>query len=100
MKESKVVCNQTLRNGEKMEIEAKIKDMIIRNFMAGEKNPQLSTDVSFLEKGIIDSTGVLELVSLLERIFDIKVKDEELVPDNLDSINSLVKFVSQKLKQD
>jgi acyl carrier protein len=71
-----------------MNIEDKIKKFIIKHFMVGEKNPQLRNDVSFLEKGIVDSTGVLELVTFLEETFHIKVEDEELVPENLDSVNN------------
>lgn len=81
-------------------MEDKIKKFIIKHFMVGEKNPQLDNDVSFLEKGIVDSTGVLELVTFLEETFDIRVEDEELVPENLDSVSSLVRFVSRKLDQD
>ena len=83
-----------------MNIEDTIKEMIIHHFMAGEENPQLPSDVSFLEKGIIDSTGVLELVTFLEGTFDIKVEDEELVPENLDSVNHLVRFVNRKLEKE
>ena len=54
-------------------------------------------DDSFLEKGIIDSTGVLELVSFLEETFNIKIEDEELVPDNLDSINKITTFIQKKV---
>jgi acyl carrier protein len=82
-----------------MNIEDKIKKFIIKHFMLGEKNPQLQNDVSFLEKGIVDSTGVLELVTFLEETFNIKVEDEELVPENLDSVSNLVRFVNQKLNQ-
>ena len=50
----------------------------------------------FLDKGIIDSTGVLEFVSFLEEQYQIKIQDEDLVPDNLDSINKTVAFVNRK----
>jgi len=58
----------------------------------------LSNDDSFLDQGIIDSTGVLELVAFLEEKCQIKIQDQELVPDNLDSINKLVKFLERKLQ--
>jgi acyl carrier protein len=82
-----------------MNTEDKIKKFIIKHFMVGEKNPQLQNDVSFLEKGIVDSTGVLELVTFLEETYNITVEDEELVPENLDSVSNLVRFVNQKLDQ-
>lgn len=56
-----------------------------------------STDQSLLESGIIDSTSVLTLVMFLEEKFNISVQDEELVPDNLDSIANITSYVSRKL---
>jgi acyl carrier protein len=60
------------------------------------REPDFSDDDSFLEMGLIDSTGVLELVSYLEETHGVKVEDEELVPDNLDSINRIVRFIESK----
>jgi acyl carrier protein len=51
---------------------------------------------SFLEKGILDSTGVLELVGYIEKTFAIRVEADEIVPDNLDSIQKLVAFIGRK----
>jgi acyl carrier protein len=56
----------------------------------------LPSDASLLEAGIIDSTGVLELISYLEEQFKIKVDDDELVPENLDTIAGVCKFLSKK----
>jgi acyl carrier protein len=85
---------------EKKHIEEKINKFINQTFLQGrEANPGLENDTSFLEKGIVDSTGVLELVEFLEETFNIKVEDEELVPENLDSVSNLVEFVSQKVDQ-
>ena len=84
---------------EKKYIQEKIKRFITQTFLRGGKtNPGLQNDASFLEKGIVDSTGVLELVAFLEETFKVKVEDEELIPENLDSVNNLVRFVSGKLK--
>ena len=55
---------------------------------------------SFLENGIIDSTGVLELVSFLEEKFGIEVADEELIPENLDSITNVVNYLQRKLNRE
>ena len=86
---------------EKKHIEEKIKKFINQTFLrGGEANPGLKNDTSFLEKGIVDSTGVLELVTFIEETFSIKVEDEELVPENLDSVNNLVDFVSRKVDRD
>ena len=74
----------------------KIRAFVIENYLFGEEG-KLGNDDSFLESGIIDSTGVLELVRFLEATFAIKVSDEELIPDNLDSINKIVGFLYAKM---
>jgi len=56
----------------------------------------LGDEDSFLDHGILDSTGVLELVTFLEETFDIIIEDEELVPENLDSVTNLVAFIQLK----
>lgn len=78
------------------EIKEKIKTFIVNNFLLGVNANNLNDSDSFLEKGIVDSTGILEVVSFIEESFSIKVEDEELLPDNLDSINHLVNFVQKK----
>jgi acyl carrier protein len=78
------------------ELKTKIKDFIIENFLFGNANG-LQDDTSFLEEGIIDSTGVLELVTFLEEDFGIQVDDEELIPENLDSINNVTAYLEKKM---
>jgi acyl carrier protein len=56
----------------------------------------LKDDASLLEEGIMDSTGVLDLVAFIEESFSIRVEDEELIPENLDSVDRLVAFVEKK----
>lgn len=77
------------------EIRKKIKQFIKDNFLLGN-NAVISDDDSFMGKGIVDSTGILEVVSFVEETFSIKIEDEELLPDNLDSINNLVTFIKTK----
>lgn len=72
-----------------------IREFIIENFLFGEADG-LSDGASMLEEGIIDSTGVLELVTFLEERFSIHVEDDELIPENLDSINNAAAFVTSK----
>ena len=72
-----------------------LRQFIRENFLFGEE-AAFSDDDSFLEQGNIDSTGVLELVAFLEEQYQIALDDEELVPDNLDSINNLVRFINTK----
>jgi len=73
----------------------KIRDYIVDNFLFGD-DQGLDNDTSFLDNGIIDSTGILELVLFLDKEFSIQIADEELLPENLDSINRIVGFLSQK----
>ena len=80
-----------------MDIKAIVKEFIISNFLKGSEFTKLVDDASFLEEGIIDSVGVMELVAFLETTFHFRIDDEEIVPENLDSINKLVAFVQSKL---
>lgn len=73
----------------------KVRAFVIENYLFGEEG-NLGHDDSFMETGIIDSTGILELVRFLEATFGIKITDEELIPDNLDSINKIVAFLETK----
>jgi acyl carrier protein len=75
----------------------KIRQFIIDNFLFGQK-AQLSDTASFLENGIIDSTGMLELISFLEEEHGISISTEELIPENLDSIARIARFLQQKLQ--
>lgn len=78
-------------------IEQTIHAFVQEMFLFGQDGFTLTGDTSFLENGIIDSTGVLELVSFLEETYAIRIADDELAPDNLDSINRVTRFVRQKL---
>jgi acyl carrier protein len=72
-----------------------IKDFILKNFLFSN-NGVLADEESLVRNGIIDSTGVLEVISFLEETFNIKVADEEMIPENLDSVSSMVAFVARK----
>ena len=72
-----------------------ITNFIIDNFLFGD-DEGLEDDISFLEGGIIDSTGILELITFLEEEFSIEIEDEEMIPENLDSINNLLTFLDKK----
>lgn len=78
-----------------MEPKDKIIDFFKENFLV-ELDEDFSEEDSLLDSGIIDSTGVLELVTFLEDEFKIKVGDEEIVPDNLDSLKNLVSYIQTK----
>ena len=73
-----------------------VRAFVIENFMFGN-DEGLEDDTSFLENGIIDSTGILELVNFLDEEFSISVEDEELIPENLDSIKNVTSYLQKKL---
>jgi acyl carrier protein len=78
-----------------MEIKEKVKTFIRESFLF-DNAAQLEDGDSLLEKGIIDSTGVLELVLYLEEEFGIKIEDEEIIPENLDSVINIETLVKRK----
>jgi len=74
----------------------KVRLYIIENFLFGDDDG-LEDNTSFLDGGIIDSTGILELVEFLEEEFSITVEDEEMIPENLDSLNNVAAFLGKKM---
>ena len=66
------------------------------NFLFGNESKAFSDEDSFMEKGIIDSTGILELIEFVEEQYEIKIEDDELIPENLDSLNNLSAFILKK----
>jgi acyl carrier protein len=74
----------------------KIRAFIIENFLFGSDDG-FKDDASFLEEGIIDSTGVLELVTFIEEEYSITIDDEELIPENLDSIDNVIGYLERKI---
>ena len=79
-------------------VERAVTTFIVDNFLFGQQDRPLGNSDSFLESGVIDSTGVLELIAFLESRYGISIDDEELVPANLDSIDRVSGFVDRKLK--
>ena len=73
-----------------------IRKFIVSNLLFGD-DAGLGDDTSFLESGVIDSTGVLELIMFLESTYGIKVAPEEMLPENLDSVNRVARFLTRKL---
>lgn len=78
-----------------MELREQIRKFIISNFYVADPNA-LSDDASLLDAGIVDSTGVLEIITFLESDLAITVEDAEMLPDNLDSVSRLVAYVQKK----
>lgn len=74
----------------------RLRTFVTDNFLFGQQGGEVGEDDSLIENGIIDSTGVLQLISFLEREFDVRVEDDEVVPQNLDSLSRLAAFVERK----
>lgn len=79
-----------------MSVEKKIRDYVLENYLFTDDETALANDTSFLDEGIIDSTGILEVIAFIEEEFGVKVLDEEMIPENLDSVDNIVQFVSRK----
>ena len=77
-------------------VENKIRQFLVENFVLSDQVDEMGFDESLLENGVIDSTGVLELVFFLEEQFGIEVDTSEVLPENFDSINRLAAYVRQK----
>lgn len=74
----------------------RIRDFIFENFLFDADQSALQNNTSFLEEGIIDSTGILEVIDWLEETFGMQVEDEEMIPGNLDSVDNLAAFIIKK----
>lgn len=79
-----------------MSTEQKVRNYILQNFLFTDEASALNNADSLLGKGIIDSTGALELIYFLEEQFGVKVADHEMVPENLDSVNNILAFLAGK----
>lgn len=79
-----------------MTTEDMIRNFILENYLFTDDQSALSSSDSFMGKGIIDSTGILEVIFFLEEEFGLVVSDEEMIPENLDSVNNIVAFIKSK----
>ena len=76
-------------------VKQQVRKFILDNFMMGD-DADIPDDVSFMDNHIIDSTGFLELILFVEESFNIQVTDSEMVPENLDSLNNIERYVQRK----
>ena len=79
-----------------MNVKEQIKALLAENFLFNPDGFDLSDDASFLDEGVVDSTGTLELVMFVEETFGIEVGDNEIEPENFDSVNKLAAYVARK----
>ena len=80
-----------------MSIKDDIRGFVVDTFLFGEDDG-LQDDSSFLEEGIVDSTGIMQLVAYLQEQYRVAIEDEELIPDNLDSIGRVATFIEEKMR--
>jgi acyl carrier protein len=80
-----------------MQIAEQVKDYILKNILIGSSDITLDPDESFLQRGILNSTGILELVGFIEGHFGITFKDEDITPENLDSLSAVSAYVQSRL---
>ena len=78
------------------DVKSIVKDFVVNNYLYGKETVPLADDTSFLDGGIISSTGVLELIDFLEEEFTIRIENHEVIPENLDSFNNIEKFIKYK----
>lgn len=78
------------------DLKASLRRYIDDNFILGTGGPVLGDSDSFLEHHVLDSTGFLELIAHLEETYGIKVGDDEMVPENLDSIDAVAAYLARK----
>ena len=74
-----------------------IEEFVVESLLFGQSD-MLTPEASLLERRIVDSTGILEIVAFIEEHFRVRVEDEELVPDNFDSIARIAAFVTRKMQ--
>lgn len=79
-----------------MTMKQQIRAFIAENFLFSPNGFDLSDDASFLDEGVVDSTGTLELVLFVEETFGIVVGDHEIEPENFDSVNKLAAYIARK----
>ena len=77
------------------ELKLNVRNFVVETFLFGQDNG-LTDDASFLTNGVVDSTGVIELVAYLEKTYQIKIRDEDLLPENLDSINAIAAYLTRR----
>jgi acyl carrier protein len=79
------------------EISQIIRNFLFENFMFGYDENEFNNDSSFLEFGVLDSTGIVELIVFIESEFNIEVSDMEIIPENMDSVNCVSRLVYEKI---
>ncbi len=80
------------------DVKTTLREFIVENFLFGDTSVVFDDDDSLMENGILDSTGILELVAFLEKEYGIRIANEEILPENMDTLNNLHRFLEKKIK--
>lgn len=75
---------------------SEVKKFIAKNFLFSDDADAVREDQSLMSSGTLDSTGILELIMFVEERFGLKVADEEMLPENFDSVNAIASFIARK----
>ena len=78
------------------EIQKQVRNFVVENLLLGEEENEFLDNQSFLDSGLIDSTGILEIIGFLEEKYAITIEDDEMVPENLDSVERIVSFLQTR----
>ena len=81
-----------------MQTESKVRDFVLKNYLFTTEQSALKSEDSFMKSGIMDSTGILEMIMFLHDEFGVDVMDDEMIPENLDSVQNVVAFLRKKLQ--
>ena len=79
-----------------MSTEASIREFILENYLFTDDESELKNNESLIESGVIDSTGIMEVIAFLQKEFDIVVEDDEMIPENLDSVDNILNYLKKK----
>jgi acyl carrier protein len=80
-----------------MSVAEQVREYVAMNFLFSDNGYPFPDDASFLKEGIVDSTGVLELVMFVEESFGVAVEDQEIIPENFDSVSQLAAYIRGKV---
>ena len=81
-----------------MQTESKVREFVLKNYLFTTEQSALKSEDSFMKSGIMDSTGILEMIMFLHDEFGVDVMDDEMIPENLDSVLNVVAFLGKKLQ--
>jgi acyl carrier protein len=88
-----------MKNTDPKNILDELRVFVVNRYLLGAKDAKLSDDTSFLEEGIIDSIGVIELTNHIQKVYGIKIKVTDIVPANFDTLNNIERYITRKLKK-